>query len=265
MSQPSLVLFPEKRYDSAYQPSFQFGAADLGEPHLGAEQAVRDVPGWLRMEDALKLYELAFFARGPILEIGSYYGKSAIILARGAKAGGSEAIVYSVDVDAQALSAARRAAASHGVADRIVFVRGSLRALLRACHGLRPMFVFVDGDHSLGGVRRDLEALQRIVPNDALLLFHDFHDPRNEDPENQEIGVREAVEGSWVAADCAFGGVFGCCGLFRRDRGGAAAEPGPPVVDLLLRDSLQMQYRQRLRGPLGRTWRTLRGGKRRSA
>jgi predicted O-methyltransferase YrrM len=46
----------------------------------------RRVPGWLRPEDALKLYELAYYATGPILEIGTYRGKSGTLMAIAARA-----------------------------------------------------------------------------------------------------------------------------------------------------------------------------------
>ncbi|MCL4190227.1 MAG: hypothetical protein KJZ87_00670 [Thermoguttaceae bacterium] len=44
----------------------------------------RIIPGWLRREDALKLYELAFFAPADILELGSFHGLSTSILAQAA-------------------------------------------------------------------------------------------------------------------------------------------------------------------------------------
>ena len=115
------------------------------------EAVVRDVPGWMRPEDALKLYELAHFAPGPILEIGAYHGKSAIVLALGARAGRTGATVLSVDVDAHALRAARAQVGRHGVGGSVVFFRGSARALARAARGIRPGLVFVDGDHSRRG------------------------------------------------------------------------------------------------------------------
>ncbi len=141
---------------------------------------MRGVPGWMLPEDGLKLYELAYFAPGPILEIGAYHGKSAILMCNAARDGGTGATVLSVDVDGHALDAARAQAARHGVTDGIVFFRGSVEALLRTASGLRPGLVFIDGDHSHAGVLRDLEALEPRLPDGALLLFHDyFQHPRD--------------------------------------------------------------------------------------
>jgi predicted O-methyltransferase YrrM len=258
MGAPALELFPDKSEDRSYRPSFRFDAGDLGERHLAAEEAVRRVPGWLRSEDALKLYELAYFVDGPILEIGSYHGKSAIVMATAARDSGRRAKVYSLDVDGSALRAARKAAADHGVADRVTFVRGTARAFFRAWRAFEPSLVFVDGDHTYAGVRGDLKILRGRVPNGTILLFHDFNDPLAGDPNDAEFAVREAVMESWVAQECDFGGVFGACGLFVRRRGGPEPESRPQFVDLLILDSLRMQYLHRVRRPLARTVRRLR-------
>jgi predicted O-methyltransferase YrrM len=258
MSRPALKLFPHKSEDRTYRPSFEFDADNLGERHLAAEEGVRHVPGWLRSEDALKLYELAYFVKGPILEIGSYHGKSVIIMAGAARDSGRGATVYSLDIDANVLRDARKAAAEHGIADNVIFVRGSARAFCRAWHGFEPSLVFLDGDHSYRGVSDDLEVLSNRVPNGALVLFHDFNDPLDGDPRTAEVAVREAALDSRVAEDCDFGGVFGACGLFVRRRGGPAPESSPLLVDLLALDLVRMQYLQRVRRPLGRSWRRLR-------
>ena len=248
---------PDKRADAAYLPSYAIDGADLGDEHRRIGKLVGDVPGLLRPEDELKLYELAYFATGPILEIGTYRGRSTTIMARAARAGAG-ASLFSVDVDRVALRRGAEALARHEVAERVVFVRGSVGALLREFEGLRPSLTFVDGDHSLEGVRRDLAAIEPAVPDGGLLLFHDFHDERNADPAVPEIGVQAGVEGSWVTRDCDFAGVFGCCGLFRRSSGGPAAG-GVPIVDALRRDSLRMQYLQRVRWPAGRVARRVLG------
>ena len=241
---------PDKRSDTSYLPSYAIDGPDLGDEHRRIGELVGDVPGLLRPEDELKLYELAYFATGPVLEIGTYRGRSTTIMARAAGAGAG-ASLFSVDVDPHALRSGAEALAAHGVAERVVFVRGSVGALLREFEGLRPSLTFVDGDHSFDGVRRDLATIEPAVPRGGLLLFHDFHDERNADAAVTEIGVQAGVEASWVARDCDFAGVFGCCGLFRRREGGPAAG-GTPIVDALRRDSPRMQYLQRVRWPAGR-------------
>ena len=247
---PDLVLHPDKRADMSYSPSYPLPGGDLGEEHRRIGEVVAGIPGLLRPEDELKLYELAYFATGPILEIGTYRGRSTTIMARAAQTGAG-AMLLSVDVDPEAQRAGAAALSAHDVAGRVVFVRGSAAALVRRFPGLSPSLTFVDGDHSLDGVRRDLAALEPIVPRGGLLLFHDYEDPRNDDPAIAHIGVKDGVEESWVSRQCDFAGVFGCCGLFRRREGGPERS-GPPTVNAVWSDTPRMQYLQRVRWPLGR-------------
>jgi predicted O-methyltransferase YrrM len=233
-----------------YQPSYDFGGDRVSGDHGRAEELVEDVPGWLRPEDALKLYELAYYARGPILEIGTYRGKSGTLMAIATRDAGRSALVVSVDVDPQALTAAAAAAAAKGVRDRLLLVRGSVEALFAANRTFRPSLVFLDADHSYEAVRRDLSTLEPHVPHGGLLLLHDFLDPRNDDPAEIEVGVAHAVRDSWVANHCEFSGVFGACGLFRRtDQGAQETDAG--LFDLVRYDSPRLQYLQRVRWPLG--------------
>jgi predicted O-methyltransferase YrrM len=211
---------------------------------------VAGVPGLLRPEDEEKLYELAHATDGPILEIGTYRGRSTTIMALGAQAGAG-ALLISVDVDPVAQRAAARALREHGAGRHVVLVRGTVAAALRRFPGLTPSLTFLDGDHSVAGVRRDLAALEPVVPCGSLLLFHDFADSRNEDPAVPEIAVKEGIRTTWVQTQCELVGEYGACGLFRRTVGGPAVA-SVPVVDALSLDSPRMQYLQRLRWPVGR-------------
>jgi hypothetical protein len=224
--------------------------------------AVSDVDGWLLPEDVFKLYDLAHDAAGPILEIGTYHGRSAIAMALALRDAGNPAPLVSVDVDPVAQAAAAENARRKGVSARITLVRGSVAAFFRTVDGFVPAVVFVDGDHSAEGAARDLRALEPHVPAGGLLFLHDYADVRDADPAEAEYGVGEAVASTWVSRQCEHLGVFGAGGLFRRREGGPGpldAARTPPVVDLVWRDDLAMQYRQRVRWPLGRRLRKLRG------
>lgn len=261
------VAHADKVAERSYRPSFRFDGPWLDEAHPTMPDLVREMPGWLRDEDVLKLYELGRLAAGPVLEVGSYHGKSAVVLASAIRAAGGAGPLVSVDIDPDALAGARRGVRDRGLADLVVFVRGTLQALFRAYPELRPGFVFVDGDHSLAGVRRDLETLEAILPTGALVLFHDYLDARNDDPREDHIDVLRGVRESWVERDCEFAGVFGCCGLYRRISGGPPpaesprelpAELGrrdddlPALIDVVSQDTLRMRYVQRVRRPAGR-------------
>jgi hypothetical protein len=217
---------------------------------------VDSIPGWMQAGDAAKLYEAAYCANGPILEVGTYQGKSAVLMARALKDAGRPGPVYTLDVDKALIAKAERHARDHGVEGLIVFVRGTVAAFARAQPLLRPALTFVDGDHRRRWVESDLRVLATLVPSGGILLFHDFADPLNDEPGSGEVQVRPAVESSWVARECEFGGVFGSCGLFTR-----RTEPPASTVrlDLLALDGLEAQYLYRLRYPAGRVWKRLRG------
>jgi predicted O-methyltransferase YrrM len=210
---------------------------------------VEAIPGWLRPEDASKLYELARSTPGPILEIGTHQGKSAVLIALALREAERETVLYTLDVDRGAVEAAVAEARARHVADEIIFIRGTVAAFARAYPHIRPTLTFIDGDHSRSGVDRDLAVLETLVPAGGLMLFHDFADPRNDDPSCPETKVRPAVEASWVVRQCDFLGAFGVCGLFLRRE--IIAPETATVVDLLRLDSISDQYRYRLRYPAG--------------
>ena len=87
-----------------YQPNFDFSGKFIDIYHQGLAEAPtkgkglvqirsrrwfrRLIPGWLRREDALKLYELSYFTTGDILELGPHHGLSTSILAQAARCSG---------------------------------------------------------------------------------------------------------------------------------------------------------------------------------
>lgn len=216
---------------------------------------VESIPGWRPREDAETLYALAGSAGGPILEVGTYNGKSTLIMATALRAAAQTGPIYTVDVDRAAIAAASVHARARGLAERIVFVHGTLAAFAAAYPHLRPALTFVDGDHSRAGVERDLAVLRGLVPAGGRMLFHDFNDPLNEDAGCTTIKVRPTVHSSWVARECEFDGVFGACGLFTRR---TAPEPaGDTVVNLLRLGSLSDRYRHGLRASVRRLYRRL--------
>ena len=155
---------------------------------LAVLDAVGDVDGWLLAEDVFKLYDLAYEAAGPILEIGTFHGRSAIAMAMALRDAGNPAPLVSLDVDPEALAAAGENARRKGVSGRITLVRGSAAAFFRATTGFVPAVVFVDGDHSAAGAARDLRALEPHVPDGGFLFLHDYADPRDPDPAEGEYG-----------------------------------------------------------------------------
>jgi MMP 1-O-methyltransferase len=138
---------------------------------------------------------------GPLLEVGSYCGKSAVYLGAAARAGGT--VLFSVDhhrgseenqagwehhdpevVDPETgrmdtLPFFRRTIEHAGLEDAVVAVVGDSSTI--AANWRTPLgLVFVDGGHALDVVLADYEAWSPHVAADGALVFHDvFEDPRD--------------------------------------------------------------------------------------
>jgi hypothetical protein len=87
-----MVQRNEEKADRRYLPSLFAGPSDgrISPGHASCEADVTDIPGKLEPADHLKLYECAYFARGPIPEIGRLHGKSTTVLALATEEAGHE-------------------------------------------------------------------------------------------------------------------------------------------------------------------------------
>jgi MMP 1-O-methyltransferase len=154
---------------------------------------------------------------GPLLEVGSYCGKSAVYLGAAARAGGT--VLFSVDHhrgseenqagwehhDPEVVDPAtgrmdtlpffRRTIERAGLEDAVVAVVGDSPAIAR--HWRTPLgLVFVDGGHALDVVLADYEAWSPHVAAGGVLVFHDvFEDPRDGGRAPFEVWKRAAASG----------------------------------------------------------------------
>jgi len=223
------------------------------ERGAAVHDAVASIDGWLEPGDSMKLYELGCSTPGPFLEIGTYRGKSTAVLATALRDADRSVEFFSLDIAGDDLGLAGEALSARGLEEYVTLVHGSVRAFFRARPAFRPRFVFIDGDHSEKGVGRDLAALETRLPAGGLLLFHDFTDPRNDDPEDAAYGVSQAIAGSWVARDCKFGGEFGCAGLYHRVRGPEVPQDGEvATLELIGLDRPQVRLLVNVARPLKR-------------
>lgn len=211
--------------DRPYRPTFAFPGAYINAHHRMFSECKTDgvcvdigIPGWLSPEDALKLYELAYFAGGDILELGCYHGLSTSVIASAIRDGGDKKRLTSVDLHSQLIAAARETLASRGLLSTTDFRIGDGAELCRQfkTQGKHFVFVFIDHAHTYQAVYDVCTILKDIVNPGGLCLFHDYNNPRNADPENLDYGVWQAVEDGLPRDAFQFYGVFGCTGLFRR-------------------------------------------------
>lgn len=210
-----------------YLPTYRFKGDFIGERHAfystcPMQEHLIDlgVDGWLRREDALKLYEMAYFARGPILELGSYHGLSTLILSRANHDSGLTKEILSIELDPVAQEKARKNLEARDLAKNVRFIEGDavLFCLEAAQSGKSYDFVFIDYDHSYASVLSVCRTLGKITAPGGFCLFHDWLDSRNYDPENKDYGVFQAVRDGLNQKVLQFYGVFGVAGLYRRRR-----------------------------------------------
>jgi predicted O-methyltransferase YrrM len=181
------------------------------------------VPGWLRVEDALKLYELAYYCTGNILELGTNRGLSASVLASAVAAAGNGANVVTIDVDPSLSDTARRNLKERRLDHFVQFVAADALLAMNelVAKGMRFGLCFVDHSHSYEAVTQACYRLPQLVSPGGFVVFHDFLDGRNtrrkdvgDSPE--EYGVYAAVEEALPRAAFEFYGCYGCCGVFRK-------------------------------------------------
>jgi hypothetical protein len=218
-----------------YLPTFDFAGEFINEHHrfystCPAKDGLiqLDIDGWLRPADALKLYELAYFAPGPILELGSFHGLSTSILARAVADSGAEGrgrSIVSVELDPVAQAVARANLELLGLASNVSFVQGDAVAycVQAAAAGERYAFAFIDHDHAYSSVLPVCRELPNLTLPGAFCLFHDWLDARNFNPEEAAYGVFGATRDGFDPQEFEFYGVFGVAGLYRRSAGGSAA------------------------------------------
>jgi len=181
--------------------------------------AARAAVGFMPDDEGLALYEAGrtAAAKGPLLEIGTYCGKSAIYLGAAAREGAG--VLYTVDhhrgseenqagwehhderlVDARTgrmdtLPFFRRTIEDAGLEDVVIAVIGPSPTV--AAHWATPLgLVFIDGGHAFDVALADYEGWAPFVVADGLLAFHDvFEDPGDGGQAPYEVWQRAVADG----------------------------------------------------------------------
>jgi predicted O-methyltransferase YrrM len=170
----------------------------------GLIEAARVATGFMPEDEGLALSAMAaeYVAAGPVLEVGSYCGKSTLYLVAGARrAGARPPSLITVDhhrgseehqpgweyhdpglIDPgvgklDTLPRLRATLAAAGVEDEVVVIVGRSAAV--AGHWREPLgMVFIDGGHTQEAAIADYEAwAPRIAPGGALAIHDVFPDP----------------------------------------------------------------------------------------
>lgn len=144
--------------------------------------------GMISIEEGLVLYSLASQVQsGCIVEVGSYRGRSTVFLGQGSLAGNS-APVYAIDPHKPFIGVL---GGVFGPKDRTAFYK---TMLITGCSEIVSLInlssemvvpkwsepvalLWIDGDHSYAGVKRDFECWLPHVAEGACIAFDDSTDP----------------------------------------------------------------------------------------
>jgi predicted O-methyltransferase YrrM len=216
-----------------YHPTFDFEGDFIDAAHrYFAECPVKDgvlvqvrnrfwfnapIRGFLRRADALKLYELAHFAPGDILELGAFQGLSTCILSQANRDSPSRKRIVSVDLSALRVFQTLFNLQTMGLRRDVQLIRAdAATAIRRLARDRREFaFVFVDHSHAYEPVYAVCRELRTILRPGGFCLFHDFNDPRNREAQDQDYDVYTAVTEGLNAGEFEFCGIYGCAALYR--------------------------------------------------
>jgi predicted O-methyltransferase YrrM len=148
----------------------------------GIDDVMENVEGWFLRDEAITLESYAKLVSPPatIVEIGSYRGRSTIVLAQACP---GDVMVYAIDPhimndgdpfpfgnDDRRVFSENILAAQ--VADKVCPVNLESHAVAQIWN--KPVgLLFVDGQHSYEGVRRDLDGWVPRVVDDGIIAAHD--------------------------------------------------------------------------------------------
>jgi MMP 1-O-methyltransferase len=159
----------------------------------------RPVDGWLtRAEEAILFRRAGMVPREQcIVELGSWFGRSAILLGGGAMRG-NRATVYAVDLFAAAgcakdlleqrageaardfLDRFQRNVEAAGLREIVIPIRSATAELGERWDRSPIGFLFIDADHSYEGVRGDWSGWRKRLAPRARVAFHDYQNPAYE-------------------------------------------------------------------------------------
>ena len=184
-------------------------------------EVARQAPGFMPDDEGLALYAAGLEAAGagPLLEIGSWCGKSAVYLGDAAEAGGT--VLFCVDhhrgseenqagwehhdprlVDPRTgridtLPHFRRTIEDAGLEGTVVAVVGE-STLVAAHWQTRLGMVFIDGGHGAAPAHADYDAWAPLVAGGGLLAIHDvFEDPADGGRPPYEVWCRAVASGAF--------------------------------------------------------------------
>lgn len=216
----------ESRWNQQYRPTHSFSGRFINRSHLYFASCPRrglkiniGITGSLRPEDALKLYEMAFFSTGDILELGCSYGLSTYVIAQAIRDSGKSSRFDTVDINMNFALCTRRTLNKHGLTDYVNIWVGDAGPICESFSmlGRKFGFVFVDHSHEYRPVSRVCRQLSNLLDPGGYCLFHDYIDRRNIDLFSGDYRVFQATRDFLPVHKFGRVGIYGCAALYRRE------------------------------------------------
>ncbi|HEY0949738.1 class I SAM-dependent methyltransferase [Nocardioides sp.] len=204
--------------------------------------------GFMPEDEGLLLHRVALdrLPHGPVLEVGTYCGKSAVYLGAAARAvGGPQAVAFTVDhhrgseenqagwehhdptlVDDEfglmdTLPVFRKTIARAGLEDRVVAIVG--RSTTVSTHWRTPLsMLFIDGGHAEEHAQNDYTGWAPWIMHEGLLVIHDvFSDPADGGQPPYHVFLRALESGAFTEVEA-----LGSMRVLRRTAGDAGQVVG---------------------------------------
>src|SRR5262245_21623126 len=168
------------RYDGRGINGYHCALADAPVGRMGVPFCIDiGIDGYLARAEAMKLYELAYFTDGDILELGTFRGLSASIFARSLEDRGSSGQIDTCDIDQTSSDLARQRISSLPGADRVTFHVNDAAILMDELRtaGRKFGILFIDHWHGYDATRAALERTPSILRSGGFVIMHDYNDP----------------------------------------------------------------------------------------
>ena len=143
----------------------------------------RHVDGWLTDNESIWLYDQAQNAKGDILEIGSYEGKSTLALASGAQRHFHLLHIHAVDPHTLSNNSYKKLLdnlVTYDMLDRVHTYKMTSKEFHDIWnHDRKFNFVFIDGDHRYEACKMDWDLWYPLVEANGVIALHDAQGSAN--------------------------------------------------------------------------------------
>lgn len=165
----------------------------MNAPNDVPRSRLTGVPGWLTEAEELLLKEYAEACPPDhwIINIGVEYGRSLAVLAK-------YGLGLVLGIDVKILPAVDPNMTQAGLGKRYALLEQDSARV--AWNGAPVFLVFVDGDHSINGVKQDIDQWANRVAVGGIIAFHDCACATNRQPHPSHYDVTHAIA-RWQGVD----------------------------------------------------------------